>query len=271
MAEGFVPSWIQPADEVGHLAQGYQVGMALGARQAEQAFREQQMMRQQQLDAQQKAQWEAEFGLQSAAAARKAAAVQAYQADIAAGVDPVQAIVKHGPAIGLPGGTEAAALRSMQMRQPTGLTGGLTDIGGGFKAFQTGPNTRTLVRPQESATGELMPATTPDGTVIPNVLVSKKGQIVHIPKPEDQGKLQRELVKMKLSRLQKTLESGTEVDKQVTALMARNPKLSLGDADTQVRQGLEKQIKDLEQQYLSAGGEKTKKKLVYRDGQIVEE
>lgn len=117
MPNGFVPSWIQPANEVANLAHGYQIGLSIGAQQAERTFREQQMMRQQQLAAQERAQWEAEFGLRAKQAADKAAAIKAYQSDIAGGMDPIQAIMKHGPSMQEPGAVQAAALRAPMLQE----------------------------------------------------------------------------------------------------------------------------------------------------------
>lgn len=112
MDGAFLPPWLQPANPAEHLAQGYRIGIALGAQQAEQAFREQQRMRQQQEDAERRAQWEAEFGLRAKQAADKAAAIQDYQNAIAGGMDPVQAITRFGPRMQEPGAAMAAALRA---------------------------------------------------------------------------------------------------------------------------------------------------------------
>lgn len=279
--QGFVPSWIQPADEVGNLARGYQIGMSIGARQAEQAFREQQAMRQQQLEAQDKARWEAEFGLRAKQASDRATAIRAYQSDLASGMDPVQAIIKHGPGIGQQGSVEAAALRSAQQRMTGGgLTGGLQDIGGGFKAFQTGPNTRTLVRPSETATGELIQATTPDGKPLPGTFVTPKGQIVHTPKTESVVvKARQHTIDARRKSLQHVLDNEMAFSRAVEAYMTQHPDTDKSTAQILVQKELEYQIKKADRDYELAGQETgsfappatSGRKLVYRGGKIVEE
>lgn len=121
MPEGaFLPPWLQPADPAAHMATGLQIGVRIGAEQAAQQLQQAQMLRQEQIQAQEQARWQAEFGLREAeakrtaeAAARKSAAIAAYQQEVASGADPLSAILRYGPAMQEPGSAMAAAYRSM--------------------------------------------------------------------------------------------------------------------------------------------------------------
>jgi len=133
----YIPSWIQPADPAAMWARGTQLGL----QQSELKLRQQQMAQQQQMrqeegqrqaqqfemeqalakermrvqtqEAQQRAELEEKYFSQAAKlAADKAAAILEYQQDIAAGMDPTKAILKHGPAMGAQAAAESAALRS---------------------------------------------------------------------------------------------------------------------------------------------------------------
>lgn len=124
-----IPPWIQPADPAAHMATGLQIGARLGAEQAAQQFQAMQMARQEQLQAQEQARFQAEFGLREAeakrtaeAAARKSAAILAYQQEVTSGGDPLQAILKYGPAMQEPGTAMGAAYRAMipKATKPTG-------------------------------------------------------------------------------------------------------------------------------------------------------
>lgn len=109
--EGFVPSWLTPANPAEHMARGLQIGAQIGAQQAAQRFQEQQMARYAQEEAMQQARWEASFGLQSANAARKNQAILEYQKRVGAGEDPMKVLIDLGPAMEVPGAEVAAALR----------------------------------------------------------------------------------------------------------------------------------------------------------------
>jgi hypothetical protein len=111
-----IPPWIQAADPAQYAAHGLQIGAQIGAQQAAQRFQEQQMQRKQQEDAQAQARWEAEYGLQAQAAARKHQAMQQYQQRISGGEDPMKVLMEIGPAAGLPGAMEAAAIRAQQIK-----------------------------------------------------------------------------------------------------------------------------------------------------------
>jgi hypothetical protein len=138
MAAYQIPNWIQPAETANFAAKGFGLGASAGAEEAANRFRQQQLQLQAQKAAQDQAQVQAELGLRQAAeqqkaqqfaqdqalqqqhedmlsraAAQKSAAIMSYQNDIAAGVDPNEAILKHGPAMGA-STAEAAVIRANQ-------------------------------------------------------------------------------------------------------------------------------------------------------------
>lgn len=102
-----VPPWIQPADPAAHYAQGYQIGVHVGAQQAAQAFQQQQLALQQQkeLMAQQQQEYEAQMNtqvlnLKAAETARKFQANQAFRARVASGEDPSRVLMELAPDLG---------------------------------------------------------------------------------------------------------------------------------------------------------------------------
>lgn len=108
-----LPSWLKPADPAQYQAEGMRIADSRDARAQEAAERgaageraqQELMFRQQQLEA------------QATQAAQKYAAQRQYQDAIAGGADPVQAILKFGPAMGQGAGV-GAALHAQQLRQP---------------------------------------------------------------------------------------------------------------------------------------------------------
>lgn len=152
-----IPPWLRPADAVGPYVQGLHLGaqltqerQRLAAQASEAATRaalQQQQIEQESMLAQQRmevarAQQQQEIGLKqqelaqrqqtiqmaTEQAARKFAAMQAYQQEIAQpGADPLKAILKYGPAMGQQGSAEAAAIRAQQMAAKRG-PGGLPDV-----------------------------------------------------------------------------------------------------------------------------------------------
>lgn len=140
MADAFLPPWIQAADPAAHMAKGLQIGVQIGEARAEQQMRQDQMAqkaaevqqqmsadeaaqrfkemqaaRQSQQVAQDQALQEAAFQAKGVEAAGRSKAMLSYQQDIANGVDPTQALLKHAP--GMTGGASmvGSALRSQEM------------------------------------------------------------------------------------------------------------------------------------------------------------
>jgi hypothetical protein len=122
-----IPPWLIPADPAAYKAKGLGLGLEASSQRAAQAFREAQAAREQQMEEQRKqvqqAQWQQEYGLQQAAqqqsaqaAAAKFAAQKQYQDAVTGGMDPLQAILQFGPAMGQQASPEAAAIRSMQRK-----------------------------------------------------------------------------------------------------------------------------------------------------------
>lgn len=132
-----LPAWLEPARPADYMAKGMGIGAEIAgqqaaerarqqaaaeramefqqqmtAEQAAQQFKMQQAARQEQLMAQEQARAEAELHLRASAAADKSKAILGYQAAIQGGMDPLQAILQFGPAMGGQASPEAAALRS---------------------------------------------------------------------------------------------------------------------------------------------------------------
>lgn len=157
MAEYPIAPWLHPADTVGPYVQGLHLGAQLQqerqrlAQQANEAAvraeMQQQQMQQESLQAQQRlevqkaaqqqqvalkqqelAQHQQTIQMATEQAARKYAALQAYQQEIAQpGADPLKAILKYGPAMGQQASPEAAAIRAQQMAARQG-PGGLPNV-----------------------------------------------------------------------------------------------------------------------------------------------
>lgn len=157
MANYPIAPWLHPQDTVGPYVQGLHLGAQLQQERArlsqqanEAAVRaqlQQQQIEQESMQAQQRleiqrAQQQQEVALKqqelaqnqqkiqmaTEQAARKYAALQAYQQEIAQpGADPLKAILKYGPAMGQQASPEAAAIRAQQMAARQG-PGGLPNV-----------------------------------------------------------------------------------------------------------------------------------------------
>src|SRR5271170_5277492 len=108
-----LPPWIVAADPAKYEEAGLRIGESRASRAQEGAERDaageraqqELMLRQQQLEA------------QATQAAQKYAAQRQYQDAIAGGADPLQALLKFGPAMGQ-GAAVGSALHAQQLRQP---------------------------------------------------------------------------------------------------------------------------------------------------------
>ncbi len=130
-----IPPWLHPQDIVGQYSQGVHLGAQLAQEQqrlaAQQAQSEREHTLQQQrlevakayqdqeIELRKQEIGQAQQKLQQAtqAAARQYAAIQGYQQELAAGTDPLQAILKYGPLMGHQTSAEAAAIRASQMKK----------------------------------------------------------------------------------------------------------------------------------------------------------
>lgn len=139
-----IPPWIKAANPAEYEAQGMRIGLAeneqvlqerarqqaqamraaelqreMDAQQVAQRFKEVQAAREQQQVAQDQALAEQHFQLAASQAAQKHQAMQQYQAAIASGVDPNEAMLRFGPAMAANTGA-AAAIRAhlLEMRKP---------------------------------------------------------------------------------------------------------------------------------------------------------
>lgn len=116
-----IPPWVgQPADPAAHYAQGYQIGVHVGAQQAAQAFQQQQLALQQrkELMAQQQQAVEDEMNtqvlnLKAAETARKFQANQEFRARVGAGEDPASVLMQLAPDLGE---SPAAILHNQALR-----------------------------------------------------------------------------------------------------------------------------------------------------------
>jgi hypothetical protein len=142
MASYQIPPWLESANPAAYSAKGYGLGIQAGAEEAANRFKQQQIALQQQKAAQDEAQMQAEMGLKQQAeqdkrqqfasdlalqqqhqdllaqtAAQKSQAILAYQQAIQGGMDPTDAILQYGPAMGQQASPEAAALREVN-KQP---------------------------------------------------------------------------------------------------------------------------------------------------------
>lgn len=103
-----IPPWVgRPADPAAHYAQGFQIGVHLGAQQAAQMFQQQQMAMQHQKELMAEQQQEVEnqyntqvLNLKAAELARKHQANQIFQSRIASGEDPSQVLMQLAPELG---------------------------------------------------------------------------------------------------------------------------------------------------------------------------
>jgi hypothetical protein len=133
---------LESANPAAYSAKGYGLGIQAGAEEAANRFKQQQMALQQQKAAQDEAQMQAEMGLRQQAeqdknqqfasdlalqqqhqdllaqtAAQKSQAVLSYQQAIQGGMDPTEAILQFGPAMGQQASPEAAAIREQNKQQ----------------------------------------------------------------------------------------------------------------------------------------------------------
>lgn len=113
-----IPPWIgQPADTAGHYAQGLQIGQRMGAEQAAEQYRQQQALRGQQqaeFDQQYKAQ---KLAMEVDEVTRKHKAISDYQGFVSSGMDPMQALQKVGPDIGVDPGHVALLQQQKQQHE----------------------------------------------------------------------------------------------------------------------------------------------------------
>ncbi len=192
-----IPPWLQqPADPASHMAAGMRIGVQIGAQQAEERYKQQalaaraaqeqqaqaqadallrfkevQAAKTEQQTARDQALAEQKFSLAASVAAQKHEAMQQYQAAIAGGMDPNDAILKFGPAMSANTGA-AAALRARAQEQKQPKTWSQITMPGGIETLQ-------------SSTGDLRfpprPAAAPREPALPKVPAGAK----FIPKTDD--------------------------------------------------------------------------------------
>lgn len=121
MAEYSMPPWVgRPADPAAHYAQGFQIGVHLGAQQAAHAFQAQQLAQQQQKMAlaQQQQEFENQYqaqvlSLKAGEMARQHQAAQMYSQMVGSGMDPSRALMQLAPELGE---SPAGIIRAQQAR-----------------------------------------------------------------------------------------------------------------------------------------------------------
>jgi hypothetical protein len=159
----WIPPWLQPADPATHRARGFSLGLEAASQRAANKFREAQLAREDQAREIQQAQNAAEYGLRkkaqdmaeqeqqrvAAQAASQAAARQSYRQAIASGMDPMQALIMHGPDMGQQGTPEAAAIRAQLQSARQNRMPQVVDIGGGRKAL-IGPSGEPRIIPEQA-------------------------------------------------------------------------------------------------------------------------
>jgi len=118
MSDYPIPPWVGNADIPGVAATGMRLQMEREAQRAAALYRQKEMARQQTQDAVQKAQFDAEYGLRASQAGAKLNAMNQYQQAVSGGMDPIQAMLQFGPAMGS-GAGEAAAIRGLTSKPPT--------------------------------------------------------------------------------------------------------------------------------------------------------
>lgn len=119
-----IPPWLQPASPADYWTKGVQLGLQVASQRQQAAQAAASAARQQQAQAVAEARDVAEFGLQqqaqdekAKAAAARLAAMQSYQSEVAAGANPIQAMLKYGTAMGNEGGASAAIHAQLQQRE----------------------------------------------------------------------------------------------------------------------------------------------------------
>lgn len=282
-----IPSWIsQPpspspaASYITSLHQGAQIGLEqqqlqqravlaqqeLNARQQEQAQRmqlEQQQieydhalktaelgMQQQKLDEAKQL-----TDLQIAESARRFSAQQAVQADIDSGVDPATAMFRRAADLGMHAGDIGALSRAVH--PPPGLTGGMEEIGDGYRAIQTGPNTRKIIAPPKAPfSGELTQGTV-NGEVVPGVLFGPKGQeIIQRPKTADPGVVAKlRTIDAQRRELRARLSNKAQFESEVETIMRDFHSKDRKWATDYAKNNLAQRIADLDKAYDALAGQ----------------
>lgn len=153
----YIPPWLTPPDPVQTYQRGVQIGAQIGESQArmrlsaENAAREQQQREYEATLAEQRLQ------LQASEAAQRTQAQLRFRANVAAGMDPMQALME-SPEIMSEGAPLAQMLRAEQARTAAAnFQPSVVDIGGGQRAARLGPSHYQLVPPQLPETTEATP------------------------------------------------------------------------------------------------------------------
>lgn len=233
---------------------------AIAARAAQEAQVRQQSLRlrQQQLEA------------QAQTAAQRFNAQRQYQQFVAAGGDPVQAILKFGPAMGQ-GTSLGAAIRAQQMQQPKAPP---------QIQMQPGPNGTKIPLLMQNGRASVVPANAyqprpePEqwteatrqinGQDVPGQLSSRSGRFIPYPASEQAGsvspqkRLQISLAEKKKASLQKTLGDETQLFALAKA-RAKGKTPTHADLEA-VEADIQKQMDDIDSQLDQSVGKKTEVK-----------
>lgn len=180
-------------------------------------------------------------------ASRKFAAQQRVQAAIASGTKPEEAMFAEAANLDLGGGDLAALLKASK---PPPSLGGVYDIGEGYRAVNTSQGARKILPPPKPApTGEVQPATTPDGQPIPNTFIGPKGQTIHQARdPNDPAVVKRQILLKQRGDIAKTLSTPALLAAAVQREMVDNPKENQKTARAKVLKTLEDKLADIDKQ-----------------------
>lgn len=158
-----IPPWLTQADPVASYTHGLQIGAQIGQENAAQQLRQESIARQQQKDQIEAEIEQAKLHLSADAAARKYSAQQKYQDLVGSGVDPIQALLKVGPEMGINGPALAQLTKENQPKEPFSLNVQEQD---GEKFLQTSPNSfQHIPSRQLEKTAPPKVHFNPDGTV----------------------------------------------------------------------------------------------------------
>lgn len=254
-----LPSWLQPADEAQYRAEGLRIGDAEAQQRAVQSERQQAgqrdeqelQMRQQQLEQ------------QATQAAQKYQAQQSYSQFLAAGGDPIQAILKFGPAMGQ-GADVGAAIRAQQMNRPKPA------LPAPAIQMQPGPDGTQIpllvqggkasVVPRSAYTAPVQEQWTPgvDEQGFRGQRSSKSNRFIYDPSNDQPGAMTKQqslevsVAKTAKVALQKKLEDGWGLTKEAQK-RSKSGIATVADKDA-VRAEIQKKIDALDKQIKSLAG-----------------
>lgn len=256
-----IPSWIKAADPASFMAEGYRIGDNERAQASEEAARGAASARaDEELQQRQKA-----LEQEATAAAQKYQAQQGYQQAVAQGMDPIQAILKFGPAMGA-ASSVAPAARAQQQMQPKppsismvpGPDGKLVPVLQG-SGHVIPPSSLAAPRQPEQFKDTVRQI---NGQDVAGQESSRTGRFIPYPGGEQQGavtpkkRLEIALAGKKKAGLEKTLAD----ESQLLALAKKRAggKTPTHDDLEAVQTDLQKQIDDLDDQMTGGGGSSDK-------------